>query len=377
MRTYHASPPVSTRAEVRYVRADGSRPSPGWKGADRKAWRAVRVIRRSLLVLGSCSALLAGACLETRETPDLEVKILYPLGGSRTDRTFGYSAFTGVVNARLQFDFYIDEFSPATLAEAQGTWDELTRGPTTGQELLVLVGYDYAEIVARADCQYGGRSVLILDTQPPGCEHLMSAVYRTFAPSFLAGVAAMQVSASKRAAAIGGMEIPTVTNFIRGFQQGVEHAGGELVAIEYLAADSGGFSQPEAARAAALRLYEQEGVDAIIPVAGWSSMGVIEAALAAPPDQRWYTFGVDSDMSYYGINVVVASILKRLDRTVTNVLLATARGSFQAGNLVETMAAGGTELLVNPVFAAQVDEAVAAAMVAAIAADEADREAGR
>jgi basic membrane protein A len=310
------------------------------------------------------------SCLDTRDPPDVRVKVLYPMGGGKGDRSFADSVFTGVMNARLQFDFFVDEAEPKALPEAEKVFSDWIAQPAVERELIVVVGENYRDMVAERTCDYGGRFVLHLDVRQPPCAFLRSISYRTFTPSFLAGVAAMELSTTKKAAAIGGMDLDTVNEFIRGFQQGVEHAGGQMTAIQYIGDTPKAFDSPDTAKTMALKLFGE--VDAILPVAGGSSLGIIDAAKEAPEGQRWYAFGVDEDMSYRGIDVVVGSIIKRLDRTVTRVLLDTANGEFKPGDHVARMEQGGTEFFVNPTFIDRVQQVVDQSRQAAFAADADD-----
>lgn len=325
---------------------------------------------RSLLAI---SLVLCGlSCIDVRHPPDVRVKVLYPMGGGKGDRSFADSVFTGVMNARLQFDFFVDEAEPKELAEAEKVFSNWIAQPAVEREIIVVVGENYRDMVAGRKCDFGGRFVLHLDVRQPQCAFLRSVTYRTFTPSFLAGVAAMELSSTKKAAAIGGMNLDTVNEFIRGFQQGVEHAGGQMTEIQYIGDTPKAFDSPGKAQTMALKLFGE--VDAILPVAGGSSLGVIEAAKQAPDEQHWYTFGVDEDMSYRGIDVVVGSIIKRLDRTVTRVLLDTSNGEFEPGNHVARMEQGGTEFFINPTFIGRVQRIVDQSSAAAFAADADDVE---
>ncbi|MGK0358143.1 MAG: basic membrane lipoprotein Med (substrate-binding protein (PBP1-ABC) superfamily) [Bradymonadia bacterium] len=293
--------------------------------------------RRLLLVL----ALFAGCAEDPLPASDLAVRVLYPVG-SKGDRAFADSVFAGLTYGRWRLRITdVVEVEPQTLAETEVGWRDALKGPAKAAELLITVGLPYPDLIASADCDFGGRQVLHLDEPLSPCPGLRAVTYQTFEPSFVAGVAAMAVAPRRTAAVIGGMQIAPVDEFIDGFIAGVEYAGGRVTAVEYLADDFSGFNDPAKARAVAERLYAD--ADVVFPVAGGSGIGVIEAAEAA---EGRFTLGVDSDQTVRGVFVVIGSVVKRLDRTVSDALFEMERTGRLEPGVVEQPAG----FIVNPGF---------------------------
>jgi len=179
----------------------------------------------------------------------------------------------------------------------------------------------------------------------------------------------MQVSQKHSASVIGGMSIPTVDEFVRGFLAGVEYAGGTVTAVEYLSETEEGFTDPEKADEVATRLYES--ADVIFPVAGGSGQGVFAAAKKA---EGRYVIGVDSDQSWMGRGIVIGSVVKRLDSSVVEAVHEVDSGKFLPGTHILGMAEGSVDFLVNAVFADRVGDAVEGARASAMAAGVADQQ---
>ena len=299
---------------------------------------------------------------------ELQVKIMFPSGGLG-DRSFSDMVYTGVIRAEQKESFEKVQFVPADALDADNTIREWFLEPARNPELIITIGQLYTGTLKSIGCPEGARYLLHLDDTLPDCSNTISVNYRTYAPSFLAGVASMTVSKRKTAAVIGGMNLPAVNEFIRGFTAGVEYAGGTVVSTEYLAGDESGFNMPDKAKERAEILFSA--ADVVFPLAGASGLGVFEAAKAATGR---FSIGVDSDQAWIGRNVIIGSVIKRLDKSAEDAIVAFLSGKFMGGALTPGLDDGGTEFVVNEVFSGQVADAVNAARQAALEAERKDRE---
>lgn len=82
---------------------------------------------------------------------------------------------------------------------------------------------------------------------------------------------------------------------------------------------------------------------------GISNLGVFEAAQIGPGR---FAIGTDSDQSYLGPKVVLASAVKRVDRVVADGILQYANGTFRGGNTVAGLREGATGIVFNLEFLA-------------------------
>ncbi len=295
---------------------------------------------------------------------DLHVNILYPLGG-KGDRTFSDAAYEGLVRASLEVDFTKTEAMPDTNEEAQEIFNSWISKPMAGLELIIIIGETYSFLIDEPDCDFNGRFVVFLDLTLPECDDLKSISYNTYGASFLAGVAAMELSQIKKASVIEGMAIETVQEFTMGFTAGVEYSGGEIIEVAVLSDNESGFNSSVKANEIARQMYEE--ADVILPVAGASGVGVIEAAKES---EGRYAFGVDMDQSYLGKKVIIGSIIKRLDETVYTVITDLSLGKFRQIVSNQGMADEATGFLVNDHFDDLVTDAVEAAYEDALAAEK-------
>ncbi len=258
-------------------------------------------------------------------------------------------------------------------------------------DLIVTVGFLLGDATAAAGLANPDQKFLILDnayfpsddglTQEQVdslSSNVAQQVYSTEEGAFLAGYVAASFTKTGVVGTFGGVKIPPVSDFMVGFQQGIEYYNEQkgtdvkLVGWSNEAKDGtfvGNFESQEDGRNTAIALME-EGADIILPVAG--PVGLGSAAAVRDRGDAWI-IGVDSDWflsTEYG-DVVLTSVLKRLDQSVIAVTTTVAEGSFAGGVTVGNLKNGQVGIApfhdyedqVSPDLAAEL-EAIQAAIIA-------------
>ena len=135
---------------------------------------------------------------------------------------------------------------------------------------------------------------------------------------------------------VGGIEIPQVTEFVRGFAAGAKRAAPRVkLLVEY----SGDFL--DASKCAALaRRQIARGAGVVYNVAGECGLGTMRAAA----DAGVWAVGVDSDQSFLGPHVLT-SVLKSFRAGLAEVLRQVEAGRVRTGrDTVLTMRDGAAAL---------------------------------
>ena len=151
----------------------------------------------------------------------------------------------------------------------------------------------------------------------------------------------------------GGIQIPSVTIFMDGFVDGVKKFNeDESANVQTFGWDvdkqtgsfTGGFAANDTAKQTAQGILDQ-GVDVILPVGG----PIYQSAAAAIKDSGKNTvmLGVDSDLAVADpsvANILLTSIMKRIDNAVHDSVLSAATGDFDVTPYVGTLENGGVGL---------------------------------
>ncbi|WP_028659572.1 BMP family lipoprotein [Nocardioides insulae] len=151
-------------------------------------------------------------------------------------------------------------------------------------------------------------------------DNLKGLTYATDQPAFLAGYLAAGMTESDKVGTLGGQNIPTVTIFMEGFRRGVDQYNqdnGTKVQVLGWNGKSGSFTDDFEDKTKAQAIGEQligQGADIIMPVAGPSGLGALQAAKDAGVKGIW----VDSDgyeSTEFG-DILLTSVVKGMDVSV-------------------------------------------------------------
>jgi basic membrane protein A len=281
--------------------------------------------------------------------------------GGVDDRSFNQTAFAGIEQAE-------DELGvEGSVLESQSDADF---GPNIqtfidqGCDLIVTVGFLLGDATRAAAEANTDQNFAIVDvdffdfnTDPPTDITLDNARELTFSTdeaAFLAGYLAAGVSESGVIGTYGGINIPTVTIFMKGLEAGIEHyntENGTDVQLEgwSTAADdglfTGDFEDQTKGRATTEQLLDA-GADIILPVAGPVGLGSVEA-IRARPDSNAKLIWVDTDgcvSAEQACDLFLTSIMKNMDVAVFDSVEAAVNDEFEGGLYVGTLENDGVAL---------------------------------
>ena len=248
-----------------------------------------------------------------------------------------------------------------------------------GCDMVVSVGFALSEATAAAAEANPDISFTIIDDNQIDLPNVKPIVYDTAEAAFLAGYAAASHTTSGIVATWGGMQFPTVTIFMDGFDAGVKHYneqnGADVQVLGWdVEAQTGSFTGGFEAGPTAQQMAEtfiQQGADVLLPVGGPIFLSAAEAIRDAGADSGIVMIGVDADLyetSPENADLFLTSILKGMSEGVQTVVEEAAAGEFSNEPYVGTLENGGVgiapfhdfEDTVDTELQAQLDEIEAA-----------------
>ena len=337
--------------------------------------RVAGVAAAAALALAACGA----PPEETAETADaggapesdFTACIVSDEGGFK-DRSFNQLSYEGAKKAADELGAAFREVQSDSEADYQGNIESLV---SEGCNTIVAVGFNLSaatveSATANPDIDY----ILVddaADTDFDGtkdAENIKPLLYDTAQAAFLAGYLAAGHSEAGKVGTFGGQPFPTVTIFMDGFKQGVDHYNSEkgtaVEVIGYEGGDqgsfTGGFAANDEAKGVAAGIIDQ-GVDVILPVGGPIYQSAMDAI--ADSGREVALIGVDAD--FYETDpstqeLVLTSILKGMDVSTYEAVLAAGQGNFDAETYVGTLENGGVGLAPLHSFEDDVDPALMA-----------------
>jgi basic membrane protein A len=238
-----------------------------------------------------------------------------------------------------------------------------------GTDLIITVGFLLGVDTATAAKANPETKFAIVDYAYPDCfgdpadegktcgsttelANVLGLTFATDQAAFLAGYAAAATTQTGKVATFGGINIPPVTIFMKGFEAGVAYYNAQKgTAVEVLgwntAANDGSFTgnfdSLDDGRSFA-ESFVQEGADIVMPVAGPVGLG---SAAYCKETGSCKIIGVDVDWTVSAseyTDIILTSVLKNVNVAVYDAIKAAKDGTFKGGVYTGTLPNGGVGL---------------------------------
>jgi basic membrane protein A len=292
--------------------------------------------------------------------PKLKVGQVTDMGGI-DDKSFNATAWKGTQDAMAKLGVegkYLESQQQADYAKniQQFLGEKL--------DLIVTVGFLLGVDTAKAAIANPAQKFAIVDYAYPDCwpgavpgkdcgsdkalDNVLGLTFATDEAAFLAGYAAAGMTKTGKVGTFGGIKIPTVTIFMKGFEAGVKYYnqkhGTKVEVLGWNTAKdeglfTGNFESTDDGRRFAESLMDEK-ADIILPVAGPVGLGSAAACKA----RGTMLIGVDTDWYVSAPEfkeVYLTSILKNMDVAVFNAIKAVADGTFKGGTYLGTLKDNG------------------------------------
>lgn len=304
------------------------------------------------------------ACGGTAASGKFKVGQVTDLGGI-DDKSFNATAYKGIEQAVSELDVegkYLESQQQSDYAKnIQQFLDEKT-------DLIVTVGFLLGVDTATVAKANPDQKFAIVDYAYPDCwpgategkdcgsstdlPNVLGLTFSTDQAAFLAGYAAAASTKTGKVATFGGINIPTVTIFMKGFEAGVKYynqqKGTEVEVLGWDTAASdgsftGNFESTDDGRSFA-ESFVQEGADIVMPVAGPVGLG---SAAYCKESGACKIVGVDTDWTVSAseyTDVILTSVLKNMNVAVFEAIKAAKEGTFKGGVYVGTLVNKGVDI---------------------------------
>lgn len=285
--------------------------------------------------------------------------------GGVNDKSFNASGWKGIQDANKEFGIGGKVLESSNQSDYAKNIQQLLDEDI---DLIVTVGFLLGVDTAKAAIANPDQKFAIVDYGFPDCwpgaevgvqcgtdqplNNVRGLNFQTDEAAMLAGYLAAGMTKTGKVATFGGIQLPTVTIFMKGFEAGVKYYNEQKgTSVEVLGWDSasdsgsftGNFDSQDDGRAFA-ESFVQEGADIIMPVAGPVGLG---SAAVCKETGACMIIGVDADWfdtaNEYK-DVTLTSVLKKIDVAVFDTVRDAKDGAFSGGSVVYALLDGGVDL---------------------------------
>jgi basic membrane protein A and related proteins len=299
--------------------------------------------RTAVLIATMALAACGGGSGSAKSAPTsahkaIKVGIAYDVGG-RGDKSFNDAAAAGLERAKTELDIQVKDLEAQKNESDNDRYGRLKLLCDAGYNPIIAVGVIYAGDpktgpLARAVRDCPTVQFAIVDDASITAPNLTNLVFAEEQGSFLVGAAAALKSRTGHVGFIAGCQLPILGKFQAGFEAGAANVQPTIkIDVNYLsttAESCSGFNDPGKANSVASQMYGS-GADIVFAAAGASGSGVFQAAKASGTK----AIGVDSDQ-YNTVSadlrdVIITSMMKRVDVAIFNYVQQAANGTYKAG----------------------------------------------
>lgn len=275
--------------------------------------------------------------------------------GGFDDQSFNQTSYAGLERAEKELGVQIATVESSSPADFDPNVDSLINQQNCN--LVIGVGFMLEDAIQSAAEQHSDIDFALVDAaladgdEPTTAENVRPLLFNTAEAAFLGGYLAAGVSETGKVATFGGVQIPSVAVFMDGFADGVKHYNeakdGDVQVLGWnKESQDGAFSGDFENIGQGKTLTEQflaQDVDVVMPVAGPVGAG---AAQAVEGKDGAKLIWVDTDgyeSTEYG-EIIVSSVVKKMDEAVFNAVQQGASGSFDNTPYVGTVENEGVGL---------------------------------
>ncbi|MGW4644903.1 BMP family ABC transporter substrate-binding protein, partial [Sphaerisporangium sp. NPDC004334] len=266
-----------------------------------------------------------------------KVGIALDIGG-RGDMWFNDSAVQGIERAKRELGAREVKELAAKAGETEEQKAQRLRVlAKSGHNPIIAIGYAYSEVVKAVATEFPDTTFAIVDSEEAKGGNISNLVFAEQEGGFLAGVAAALKSKNGHLGFVGAVnDEGPIERAAAGFVAGARSVKPDIkVDVKYVTRypDFGGFNDPDQGQTVAAGLFRAQ-ADVLYQAAGDSNLGVMRAAEAA----GGHVIGAEGDEAHAADdamrNVVLTSIIKRVDMVVFDYLKDFSTGSTTPGRNV-------------------------------------------
>ncbi|MFD5226820.1 BMP family protein [Microbacterium sp. NPDC058342] len=291
---------------------------------------------------------------------DFQTCIVSDFGGFE-DKSFNQLSLEGAEKAADEIGVPIKQAQSNAETEYAPNVENMV---SEGCNAIVTVGFALATATVDAANANPDTDFILIDDAGGDAkpDNVKPLLYNTAEAAFMAGYLSAGYTKTGKVGTFGGMEFPTVTIFMDGFKQGVDHYNEQndkdVAVVGWdgkTGSFTGGFEANQDAKTVATNIIDQ-GVDVLFPVGGPIYQSGLQAIKESGKDIA--LIGADADLFNTDpttADFVLTSVLKGMDISTYEAVMSAADGEFSGDPYIGTLENEGVGIAPLHNFESKVD----------------------
>ncbi|RDY24990.1 BMP family ABC transporter substrate-binding protein [Romboutsia maritimum] len=280
-----------------------------------------------IAILSLSSIGLVGCFSKESQTKDsnnntkMKITLVLDKGGVN-DQSFNQSAWEGAKKAEKEYKVEVNYIETNQESEYK---TNIETAVDRGSDLIIGVGYNLADAIKEAAKNYPNQNFAIIDgNYKDGIpKNVRPILFSEEESGYLVGLISAKMSNANKFGFIGGMDIPSVTNFAVGFEKGLKEVNSKNKLSTQFA---NSFTDAAKGKAIATQMYN-DGIEIIFTAGGGVNSGTYEAG----KEFGKYVVAVDMPQNYVSPDTILTSALKNVGIGVKLTIKDLVEGKFKGG----------------------------------------------
>ena len=265
---------------------------------------------------------------------EVQPAVVYDKAG-KFDKSFNEAVWNGVKRFTADTGISVREVEPTNEAQVEQGLKKLAK---RGNSPIVAVGFSSANALSAAAQAYPDTKFTLIDMVVPEA-NVQNVVFKEHEGSFLVGALAALKSETGTIGFVGGMDIPLISRFGCGYEQGAKHINANITVLQKMTGSTPAAWGNPSKGGEITRSQIEAGADVIFAAAGGTGMGVYQAAA----DAGKLAIGVDSNQNHLQPGTMLTSMVKRVGVAAYKSYADAKDGTWSAGVTAMGLAEGGVD----------------------------------
>ena len=286
----------------------------------------MKLKKLSKILLLSLILTLGIGCAKTEkvdvEEDKLKVSLILDEGGVN-DASFNESAWNGALAAKEKYGVEVNYIEAKQESDYASNIESAIDQET---DLIIGVGFKLANTIEEAAKLYPEQKFAAIDCAYENIpSNVQPILFNEEEAGYAAGLVAANMTKTNKIGFVGGMDIPSVTNFLVGFEKAIKEENKD---IEVLSQYANSFTDSSKGRVIAEQMINEK-ADIIFTAGGGVNFGVFEAC----KEKNIKAIGVDMPSNYISPETIITSALKNVGVGVELTIQDLVNEQFKGGKV--------------------------------------------
>ena len=287
---------------------------------------------KALLLTGVISIGVVGCSSTNTNKVEDKTKVALVLSvGGVNDESFYQGAWEGALKASEELDVdvsYLESNSDADYIQ------NIETAIDQEADLVVGVGFQVGNAILEAAKAYPEQSFAAIDsTYEEELDNLRSITFNEEEAGYLTGLIAGKMTKTNTIGWIGGLDIPSCSNFYIGFEKGAKEVNPDIKVLKQF---TNSFTDAAKGRVVAQQMVSED-ADIIFMAAGGGNAGALEVVR----EKNIKAIGVDMPNNYLAPEYIITSALKNVGEGLKLTINDFVNGEFTSGEVKYDLSNGG------------------------------------